>query len=122
MILEKTFSKRYRLLKKKDFENLRFQSVKVHQPLLSAYFKNSSPRLGETRVAFSVSRKVGKAWLRNRVKRLLKERFRSSCYKNLEVDILFVVYPRQEKELSVWEKKLIENFLTILEKIKNDAK
>lgn len=122
-----SFSKDFRLLSKKDFASLRGRDVqKLQCQWLRGYSRRrvdaSSPAkptkpakpTNHTRLGFSVSKKVGKAHIRNRVKRLLREHFRLSPYRFLERDIMVVVspYPFQSfKEKAVAEKAIVEKTL-----------
>lgn len=94
-----SFEKHHRLLKACDFSYLKVNSQTLSRPWLRVFY--SSSRLGseKTRVGFSVSKKVGKANCRNRVKRILREKFRLSPYKVLGKDILFVVSPNLFKKI-----------------------
>jgi ribonuclease P protein component len=63
--------KRYRLTRSQDFARVRRLGRSSGSPLLALYvLRTRSP---EVRVGFSVSKRVGKATCRNRVKRLLRE-------------------------------------------------
>ncbi len=66
----------------------------VFSPYLRAYYRVTSKKTLRTRVGFSISKKVGNAVVRNRIKRCLKEEFRLSPYREGGLDILFVVSPR----------------------------
>lgn len=66
--------KRYRLTRSRDFARVRRFGRSSGSPLLALYvLRTRSP---EVRVGFSVSKRVGKATSRNRVKRLLREAVR----------------------------------------------
>ena len=88
---DNSFSKSFRLLSASDFEYLRKGCNHINTPWIKAYYKVSKFGFPETRIGFSVSKKVGKANTRNRFKRILKEIFRKSDYKFLGKDVLFVV-------------------------------
>lgn len=79
------------------------------RPWIRAFFSSSRINSESTRIAFSVTKKVGKANVRNRVKRLLKESFRQSEYKFRGMDILFVVSPNLFKKVE--SKELAESYL-----------
>jgi ribonuclease P protein component len=67
--------KQHRLTRSQDFARVRRRGRSAGSPLLVVY---SLPvRTREIRVGFSVSKKVGKAVLRNRVKRRMREAMRS---------------------------------------------
>lgn len=66
---------------------------------------------GKTKVGFSVSKKVGKAVVRNRVKRLIKEAFRlnQDKVKNKGVSLVFVARNRaKEANFSEIEKAMLD--------------
>ncbi|MBT3234748.1 MAG: ribonuclease P protein component [Bdellovibrionales bacterium] len=93
-----SFGKEHRLLSKKDFSYLRDRSRRVSTSTLLIYYKKS--RVGEsaTRLGISISKKVGSAVRRNRLKRLIREFFRTSNFGHMGKDILVVVSPRLLKE------------------------
>ncbi len=69
-----SFSKKGRLLKRKDFVNLNYQVKRIYtQNFLILLKKNS---LSYSRLGITVSKKIGKAVKRNRIKRLIREFFR----------------------------------------------
>ena len=83
------FEKSSRLLSVADFSNLKLDSLVFKKPSLIAYYKKNT--LGKSRIGFSVSKKVGNSPTRNRIKRILRELYRTSDIKELAVDILIVV-------------------------------
>src|SRR3954454_4583073 len=82
----------HRLTDKRDFQRIFHHGQSfANRYLVMYYLKNRS---NETfRVGFSVSKKVGKAVVRNRVKRLLREAFRLEKDR-IEEPIDFVVIAR----------------------------
>ncbi|MDD0854731.1 ribonuclease P protein component [Halobacteriovorax sp. GB3] len=91
------FSKDYRLLSARDFSYLRRGSSQVKNKWLMAYFKptqstKESPR-SHSRLGLSVSKKVGKANIRNLCKRHVKDFFRQSSFKYEGYDVLVLVSP-----------------------------
>ena len=107
------FPKSAKLAKKIDFEYLREQSRKLFAPPIVCYYKKTRLDSTQTRIAFSVSRKIGKSHDRNRIKRLMKEHFRTHpAFKSLGKDALFVMTGRAPSE-----EKLLESFAILLQKL-----
>lgn len=72
------------------------------------YYKRN--QLGYNQVGFSVSKKVGKAVVRNRVKRLMKESFRINHEKLTEgYDIVFVARVRSKDSTYLEIEKAMKN-------------
>lgn len=86
---DRGFEKLFRLLSVRDFSELKVDSFSFKKPSLIIYYKRNS--LNQTRIGLSVPKKIGKAHDRNRLKRILRENFRTSNYKYLGFDILLVV-------------------------------
>lgn len=68
------FPQTARLLKSREFKLVTERGKKVHTPLFLIFFRKNS--LGSCRLGVTVSKKVGHAVTRNRVKRWLREYFR----------------------------------------------
>lgn len=99
-----SFPKESRLLKPIDFNYLRRGARFANTPFLRLYYKASRLEDHQTRLGLSVSKKVGNAVQRNRVKRILREEFRNSSVRNLNLDILVVASPRLKSGWSDKEK------------------
>ncbi len=85
-------SKKNRLSSPKAFLNLKKGANCLKTRWVRVFFKSSLDGEGDnTRIAMSVSKKVGPANQRNRLKRLVREEFRTSKIKKSGFDILFVV-------------------------------
>jgi ribonuclease P protein component len=88
-VTDRGFEKLFRLLSVRDFSELKVDSFSFKKPSLIIYYKRNS--LNQTRIGLSLPKKIGKAHDRNRLKRILRETFRTSNYKYLGFDILLVV-------------------------------
>jgi ribonuclease P protein component len=73
---DQSFPKRLRLLNTQQFQRVFQRRVSVSDELTIMYGCENG--LDDTRIGLSVSRKVGKANVRNRWKRLLREVFRTT--------------------------------------------
>ena len=95
-----------RIKKEKDF-NLVFKNGKrlYSNTITLLYFPAK-----EIKVGFVVGKKHGKAHVRNRIKRLLRESFRSFV-PNLNQNFFFVFIPKQENEYSLENFKKEMNYL-----------
>ncbi len=102
---DNSFSKKLRLLSASDFSRLKEKSESFKSYTVSIYYRsNSDIHLANSRLGISVSTKVGNAVLRNRFKRLIREKFRNSNIKLKNLDMLIVVYrPFKLKNLSLNE-------------------
>lgn len=100
------FEKKFRLLSASDFRELKVGSSSYKKASLIIYYKKNSFNL--SRIGISVPKKTGKAYLRNRFKRLIRENFRTSPYKFLGYDILFVVS---------WARHLVDEPLSVKEEV-----
>ena len=83
------FEKKFRLLSARDFEELKVGSSSYKKAALIIYYKKNS--FNQSRIGLSVPKKIGKSHDRNRLKRLMREFYRTSPYKFLGYDILLVV-------------------------------
>ena len=73
-----TFAKDDRLLRRSEFLNLAQNGVKVQNRYFIAY--TGSNDLNRCRLGITVTRKVGKAATRNRIKRITRNYFRLNRY------------------------------------------
>ena len=100
----------YRLKKEKDF-NLVFNKGKraFSHDLTMVYFPSK-----ELKVGFAVSKKQGGSVKRNRIKRLLRESFRSFTPKKGK-NFFFVFIPKVQEEYTL--KKFKESMEYLLDKV-----
>ena len=104
------FEKKFRLLSAKDFDELKVGSTSYKKAALIVYYKKNS--YNQSRIGLSVPKKIGKSHDRNRLKRLLREYFRTSPYKFLGYDILLVVSWSRNllpEPVSIKEATLLKN-------------
>lgn len=114
------FGKHYRLLNSTDFQYMREESKCFKTPFIRAFYKDSRVASSKTRVGFAISKKVGNAVRRNRIKRILKEIFRLSAVKEQGKDMVIVISPKFLKSfesLEAAESRLRRDFAFILSKI-----
>ena len=82
----------------------------VHGRWLRVFYGDSLVK-GQTRIGIAVSKKFGKAVVRNRVKRILREEFRLSPFRDRGVDALLVIKGGKKLEgFTVREVKYGKNF------------
>jgi len=81
-----TFPKSRRILKRLEYRRVFDAQVKVVCPELVVF---AQPNNGPGRIGLVVSRKVGNAVVRNRVKRILREAFRQ-CEDSPSLDVVVV--------------------------------
>jgi len=119
------YGKEFRLTSSKDFNSLKQASHRFRAPLLFTVFNPTSQttKPGSTRIAFSISKKVGKAHLRNRLKRLFRESFRKSEIKFCGYDVLFIVSKsaREIKDQKELEETLLKSFQKTLSHLQHKA-
>jgi ribonuclease P protein component len=77
------------LVRKQDFESVFRDGVSVATPLLVLYARTNG--LGNDRLGLSVSKKIGTAVTRNRIKRLLREAMRTlTVARTLNYDFVLI--------------------------------
>jgi ribonuclease P protein component len=88
--MNNTFKKKEHLTNKKDFNNVFQNGNKIVNDYFVIYFANND--IGNSRIGLAVKKRIGKANVRNRIIRLVKEYFRlnKSRLKN-NYDFLFVI-------------------------------
>ncbi|MDW8245773.1 MAG: ribonuclease P protein component [Sandaracinaceae bacterium] len=87
------FRKKDRIRKKKEFERVQSEGVRIHTPRFVIWVMKRGDD-ASSRLGVSVSRKVGSAVRRNRVKRVVREVFRRERARfPCGCDIVFVARP-----------------------------
>ena len=90
------FDKTRKIKKTTDFQSVYRARIRVYNERLTVCCRPTTPN-APSRLGLSVSKKVGKAFVRNRWKRLLREAFRLSR-RDLPLGFDFIAIPtRQEK-------------------------
>ena len=85
------FTKQQRLLKKHDFDRLMNGAIRIVSSRLVIVGKLSN---AQARLGLIVSKKVGNAVVRNRVKRLVRECFRARASEIGSIDIVVIARHR----------------------------
>lgn len=83
----------YRLKKQKDFEKVFKEGKRLYSPSLTLIYLPSK----ELKVGFAVGKKHGGSVLRNRIKRLMRESFRSFSPEKMK-NFFFVFIPKIREE------------------------
>ncbi len=91
--MEETLPRRERLRKRAEFTAVQGRGKKLHTERFLVTVLPRSESLAPARLGITVSRKVGGAVVRNRVKRLVREAFRI-CRADLPAGVDLVVVPR----------------------------
>lgn len=84
--------KKYRLKKRKDFKRIYIRGKSYSNRELVIYLLNN-PYVEDCRIGISVSKKIGKAVIRNKIKRLIKEVLHNQLKKfriKKNVDIIII--------------------------------
>jgi ribonuclease P protein component len=93
-----SFSKRKRLVSNKQFKAVLARNLRASDGLLTLYMSEND--CGYPRLGVSVAKSCGKAIMRNRLKRLLRETFRQSQGRiPAGFDYLLMISPQRSKKL-----------------------
>lgn len=113
MIADKGFGKNFRLLSASDFARLKKNAQLFKSHTFFIYYRsNQDLSFNHARLGIAVSKKVGKAHDRNRLKRIIRDLFRQHDLKMQSLDLLVVVQkPRRydEKSFSTFEETFFKD-------------
>ena len=93
-----TFEKSERILKRYEFNRLKPVGRKIHTPYFLAVYTSNAQ--GKTRIGISVSRHIGNAVLRNRIKRRIREYYRNNKIKIIGTWDIHVIARKYSAEAS----------------------
>ncbi len=88
-----SYQKINRLLSRNDFDNLRVGSRRLKADFFTIFYKPNFLMSDSSRMGVSVSKKVGKAVFRNKLKRISRETFRTHGIVKNGIDFLIVFHP-----------------------------
>lgn len=113
------FPKSLRLLTSKDFDRLKSGASVFQNSILRVYSKKAEFERDHARFGFAISRKVGKAHDRNRLKRIMRDFVRRHPLRTLDYDLLFVVSPRtlQGPDAESCERRFKSSLEDVVQKI-----
>jgi ribonuclease P protein component len=109
------------MLNSNDFGFVKDQSHFLFSNTILAFYRNNGS--SSTKLGLSISKKYGNAVKRNKLKRLVRENFRCSDFKELGVSINIVpnlksFNKKYKKDHYEFEKSISEDFKTIFNSIK----
>jgi ribonuclease P protein component len=110
------FDKSGRLRKRREFLTVQQKGRKIHLRDLLVFVY---PRLGERRVGFTVTTKVGRAVQRNRIKRLLREIWRRN--RDLLPDGLDVIFVAKRTAIDAQLEALRLQFVELAQRLRRGA-
>lgn len=108
---EKLIPKQYRLKKKSDFQKIFKKGRSSAGPYFVLYIRENEEK-GPTRIGFAVSKKIGTAVVRNKIKRRLREAVRSLVPDIKDNYDIIIVARSRIKSISFFEiqKQMINIF------------
>ncbi|MBN1573536.1 MAG: ribonuclease P protein component [Deltaproteobacteria bacterium] len=120
---KKTFSRSERIRKKTDFERFKLYRGKTTKVFGGPFVIIQLPNnLDITRIGIRVPKKIGKAYVRNRIKRLIREVFRQNKKAfPPSADLLIIVTERPGAlSLNFFMEEIIGAVSRLSEKLKTD--
>ncbi len=107
-----TWEKEKRLLKRAEFTLCYDKAIKIYSSNFIAFIYKENSKL-QTRIGFAVTKKMGNAVMRNRLKRLLREFCRLN-YAKLPQNADIVITPKKHLQIASLDYKLLEKELNLL--------
>lgn len=98
------FDKKLRLLKSCEFDNLRKNSTKVENRDFYLIFKENN--FHHSRIGLTVSKRIGNAVVRNRIKRIIRDYFRQNrnlIIKNYDIIVIAKKYIAGKTNKGIFE-------------------
>lgn len=115
-----SFPKQHRLLKRREFTKILQKGLKVVDPYMVILACDNEQ--DQSRLGLIVSRKVGKAVVRNQVKRRLREAFRQLPNKPAGLDLVVIArFPLTEASQQQVERSFQKSLSRLLRKIQTRA-
>lgn len=117
----KTFSKSERIRKRRDFERFKIQRGEISRTHEGAFTLLSLPNdLATTRIGIRVGKKIGKAHMRNRIKRLIREVFRQNKDAFPPSSDLLIIVTATPDTLTL--KSFVEDIIPAASRLSKDIK
>jgi ribonuclease P protein component len=102
-----TFPRRARLSGMRQFDDVFAERKRIRLGPITVFWRLNS--LATSRLGISISRKVGTAPVRNRIKRLLRESFRLAQHKiPTGRDLVIVVHPHKPLALDDYQRHFVD--------------
>ena len=98
------FDKKFRLLKSYEFNNMRNKSTKVENKDFYLIFKENL--FDNSRIGLTVSKRIGNAVVRNRIKRIIRDYYRHNrilVSKNIDIIIIAKKYVAGKTNKEIFE-------------------
>ena len=108
-----SFKKNDRILKRREFLLLKRSGIKIHNKNFIAIYSDGRHR--KSRIGITVSKKLGNAVKRNRLKRLIREHFRMNRNKIAKYKDINIIGKKKAGEISA--DMVFESIDSILKKI-----
>ncbi len=115
---DERFTKAERLLKRQEFRQVYAAGKRYSLPLFTAFVLPTQK--GKSRLGITVTKKIGRAVMRNRAKRLIREVFRKN--KSRFEGSFDLVVNVKDKLQEVGYREVEADFLTLLARLRKDCR